>query len=224
MTRNKSRPSQQFPGRRDFLKTSLAAAAGAATISVLGGDQSSAAGAPDAAPGPLAFTAAGREYRFDTGALQGALREGGKSLGLRPVTDAASGTRLSGGMGLFSPYRLLTPEARFGHAAWEWPSRARLLADGGVEVHWLPDKEHPLELKAVYRFAAANTLDFRAAVTPQRELRRFELFLASYFSGFPASFVYVGSAPQTGGKPSFLEVTRQAGDWQMFPATRTRWG
>jgi hypothetical protein len=219
MTANKNRPSPQRPGRRDFLKTSLAVAAGAATVgaSVFGGAPSIASAAPDTASSRLAFTAAGPEYRFDTGVLQGTLRAGGKSLGLRPVVDVASGTRLSGGMGLFSPYRLLTPEARFGHAAWDWPSRARLPADGGVEVHWLPDKEHPLDLKAVYRFASPNALDFLATVAPQRDLRRFELFLASYFSGFAASFVYVQSVPQAGGKPGFLEATKRAGDWQMFP-------
>jgi hypothetical protein len=136
---------------------------------------------------------------------------------MRPAWDVASDTPLAASMGLCSPYRLLTPEARFGTAAWDWPSRSQRLSDGAVEVHWLPDKEHPLELQGVYRFAAPDTLDFQATVKPQRALRRFELFLASYFQGFPSSFVYVRDLPEAGGKPGFLEATKQVGDWQIYP-------
>ena len=72
-------------------------------------------------------------------------------------------------------------------------------------------------MKAVYRFAAPNTLDFRVTVKPQRRLRRFELYLSLYLAGFPASFVYVRHAPQAHGEPGFLPVVKQAGEWQMFP-------
>ena len=175
-----------------------------------------AAATADAAPARLAFTAAGQEYRFDTGVLRGTLRSGGKALGLRPVLEGAAGTPVAGMLGLFSPYRLLTADARFGSAAWDWASRAQLLPDGAVQSHWLPDKEHPLEITAVYRWTAPNVLDFQAAVKPQQEMRRFELFLASYFEGFPASFVYVQESPEAGAKPGFLEARKPAGDWQMF--------
>jgi len=200
--------------RRQFVLTGAAATAGAA---VFGSARGIAAATADATPGRLAFTAAEKEYRFDTGVLRGTLRREGKSQGLQPVLEIASGTPLAGAFGLFSPYRLLTPEVRFGTAAWDWPSRSQRLSDGAVEVLWLPDKVHPLELKAVYRFAAPNVLDFHATVKPQRQLREFELFLASYFAGFPASFVYVRHVPPTGEKPGFGEATKQAGDWQMFP-------
>jgi hypothetical protein len=136
---------------------------------------------------------------------------------LKPLFDVATGTPLAGLFGLFSPYRLLTTEARFGTAGWDWPSQSQRLPDGAVESHWLPDKEHPLDMKAVYRFAAPNTLDFRVTVKPQRRLRRFEVFLSSYLAGFPASFVYVRHAPQAHGKPGFLPVVKEAGEWQMFP-------
>jgi hypothetical protein len=164
----------------------------------------------------LAFTPIGKEYRFDTGVLQGTLRGGGKSQGLGPVLEVASGVPVAGKYGLLSPYRLLTADARYGVAAWEWPSQARLLSDGAVEVHWLADKEHPLDITAVYRFTAANVLDFRATVEPRQEMRRFELFLASYFAGFPESLVYV-CRPEGRGRPEFLAARKETGDWQMFP-------
>ena len=139
----------------------------------------------------LAFTCAAGELHFDTGVLKGTLGEGGKSLGLRPVTHIASGVQVAGAFGIFSPYRLLTSDARFGTAAWDWASKSEVLADGAARVHWSPDKDHPLEMTGVYRWAADDTLDLELTVKPQRDLRRFELFLASYFNGFPASLACV---------------------------------
>ena len=168
-------------------------------------------------PAKLAFTAVKNEYRFNTGVLQGTLREGGKSIGLRPVVETASGTAMSGPYGLFSIYRLLSADARYGTAAWDWASQSQLLADGAVEARWRPDQEHPLEMTAVYRFAAANVLDLQVTVRPRQELRHFELFLASYFQGFPASLVYVRENPEAGGKPGFLAAKQATAHWQMFP-------
>ena len=148
--------------------------------------------ADDASPS-LAFIAAGKEYRFDTGALRGTLRAGGKSQGLGPVEDVGAGKAIARSVGLLSPYRLLTSDARFGTAAWDWASQARLSDKGGVEVCWKADREHPLEMTAEYRFAAADTIDLKLAVKPQRNLHGFELFLASYFEGFERTFAYVGS-------------------------------
>jgi hypothetical protein len=171
-----------------------------------------AGGATDA---KLAFTAAGKEYTFNTGALRGTLREGGKSKGLLPVLYGDVG--IAGSLGIMSPYRLLTADARFGTAAWDWASEARLLPDGAVEVRWSPDAQHPLEMTAVYRWSAPNVLDFTATVKPQQDLRKFELFTASYFDGFPASLVYVQENPQAGGKPAFLEAVKATAVWQAFP-------
>ena len=178
------------------------------------GEPGAPAGATDA---KLAFTAAGKEYTFNTGALRGTLREGGKSKGLRPVFDVASGASLAASLGIMSPYRLLTADARFGTAAWDWASQARLLPDGAVEVRWAPDAQHPLEMTAVYRWSAPNVLDFTATVKPQQDLRKFELFLASYFDGFPVSQVYVAEAPAAGGKAAFMEAVQAAAVWQAFP-------
>ena len=88
----------------------------------------------------LAFSRTAGGLRFDTGVLQGMLGEGGKSLGLRPVTHVASGVQVAGAFGIFSPYRLLTSDARFGTAAWDWASKSELRADGAASVHWLPDQ------------------------------------------------------------------------------------
>jgi hypothetical protein len=163
-----------------------------------------------------AFKPAGAEFRFDTGVLQGTLRQGGKSLGFRPVLEGAPGTPVAGAFGLLSPYRMLTSDARFGSAAWDWASQAQLLPNGGVEMKWAADKDHPLDMTLVYRISGRTVLDVAATIKPRQDLRRFELFLASYFQGFPATFAYVRECAAAGGKPGFLEATKAAGDWQMF--------
>jgi hypothetical protein len=187
----------------------------AAALCILAAVAGEPAGA--AADAKLAFTVAGKEYTFNTGTLRGTLRGGGKSKGLLPVLYGDAGTSLAGSLGIMSPYRLLTADARFGTAAWNWASEARLLPDGAVEVRWTADAQHPLEMTAVYRWSLPNTLDFTANVKPQQDLRKFELFLASYFDGFPASFVYVQENPAAGGKPGFMEAVKAAAVWQAFP-------
>ena len=166
----------------------------------------------------LSFRSAGKGYSFDTGSLHGTLRLQGKSLGLMPLVESASGVPIAKakGFGLLSHYRLLDADARYGTAAWDWPSDSRLLADGSVETRWSADAEHPFDMKAVYRLAAADTIEVVTAVTARKKLRRFEVFLASYFDTFDASFVYVKGCPETGGKDGFLQAKKTRGDWQMF--------
>ena len=167
------------------------------------------------APSPvLAFEKVGNEFHFDTGVLRGTLRAAGRSCGLRPAVEIASGKQLAGAFGLLSPYRLLTTESRFGEAAWDWASRARLLKDGAVAVRWTADKDHPLDMTAVYRLVAADTVDLQLTVQPKRDLQRFELFLASYFDGFPRCFAY---AHDRDGRAGLVEATQADGNWQMFP-------
>jgi hypothetical protein len=172
--------------------------------------------AEDRPSAELAFTRAAGEFRFDTGVLAGALGEGGKSLGLRPVTHVASGVQIAGPYGIFSPYRLLTSDARFGTAAWDWARKAELLPDGAARVRWSPDEVHPLEITGVYRWAAGDTLDLQLTVKPQRDLRCFELFLASYFNGFPASLACVEPSGSAGGGSRFMEAVKAHGAWQTF--------
>lgn len=158
-----------------------------------------------------AFVAADREFTFDTGVLRGTLRGGGQSKGLLPVLDAVSGAPLARSLGWFSPYRLLDDTNRYGKAAWDWESKAKLLPNGSVMVEWTADESHPFDLAAVYLWSASDTLDLRLRVTARRALRQLEVFLASYFEGFPDTVVCAG------GPNAFLGAPREAGQWQMFP-------
>ena len=167
-----------------------------------------------AAENKLAFTAAGDEFNFNTGALRGTLRAKGQSAGLMSVFDGASGTPLSRSMGLFSHYRLLDAGARYGTAAWDWTSEAKLLPGGEVEARWSADAAHPFDMTAVYRWVAPDTLDVTTRVTARQELRRFEVFLASYFDGFPLTYVY---AKDAAGKSAFIGAPKSAAVWHMFP-------
>lgn len=161
----------------------------------------------------LRFIPAGEEFQFDTGALRGTLRGGGKSTGLSAVFDCATGTNLAKSMGLFSHYRLLDSDTRYGTAAWDWPSSAKLLPNGVVEVLWQADADHPFDLKATYRWAASNALDVTTTVTAKKDLKKFESFLASYFSGFPQSRVFA----KRDGKSEFIAAEQANGTWQAFP-------
>lgn len=185
-----------------------------AVLSLGASIQARAAAAAD--PNPLAFKSSGAGFRFDTGTLQGTLHEQGKALGLKSLRFADVATTVSGAYGIFSPYRLLTAEARFGVAGWDWASRAELLPDGAVQVAWQPDALHPLAMTARYRWAAHDTLDLQVTVQPRRDLKNFEFFLASYFNGFPAAFAWVQAAPGSGDKSGFMAALKANGDWQTF--------
>jgi hypothetical protein len=173
-----------------------------------------APGAATAEPA-AAFTADGRAFAFDTGVLKGTLRADGRSIGLVPAALGEAAVAKRKGYGLLSPYRLLSADARYGKAAWDWASDARRLPDGAVEVRWTADDAHPFGLTAVYRWAAADALDLAIAVAPRRDLKAFEVFLASYFEGCPESLVYAKGGP--GGGPGFVPVRKAAGVWQVFP-------
>jgi hypothetical protein len=159
----------------------------------------------------LAFRAEGPTFTFATGALRGTLRGGGKSRGLIPIFDETTGSPLAKSSGLFSPYRLLDNQARYGPAAWDWLSEANLRADGSVEVKWKADAAHPFDLHAVYRWSAPDTLDLALQVTARQPLHKLEVFLASYFEGFPNTVVCAG------GPAAFVDAPQTAGMWQMFP-------
>ena len=167
----------------------------------------------------FAFTSNDKgEYVFDTGVLRGKLRPDGKSLGLSSVIHVPSGVRLNGGFGIFSFYRIFTTNKRYGHAAWDWPSVSKLLPDGAVQIVWPEGKDHPFEITAVYRLTEETTVDLETTVKAQKNLRKFEVFLASYFhESFPAPYVYADINQKTKGKPGFLLAEKSFGDWQMFP-------
>jgi hypothetical protein len=166
----------------------------------------------------LAFTEGEKVFRFDTGVLRGVLRAGDKSLGLQQVVYVPTGTPVDKdkGYGLFSHYRILTSATRYGTAAWDWPSAAKLLDDGAVEVTWEKAADRPFAMKAVYRWKAADTLDVTTTVSAAEALPKFEVFLASYFQAFNSSRVYVTGDPERPGQAVFMEAQKPAGVWQMF--------
>ncbi len=161
----------------------------------------------------LRFAEVGNEYRFDTGALRGVMRSQGKSMGIGPVADCGTGASITGSLGLFSHYRLLDAEKRYLPDGRDWPSAARLLPDGAVEMRWTADARHPFDMQAVYTWSSSNVLDVSTAVTAHQELRRFEVFLASYFQGFPEAYGY--------GANGLLEAKKESGDWLSFPRDET---
>lgn len=185
--------------RRQFIGGALATTASGAVMRAM------------PAENKLGFVAAGKEFTFDTGALRGTLRSGGQSKGLIPAFDCASGAALTKSLGLFSHYRMFEENKRFGKAAWDWASEAKLLGNGALEVRWTADEAHPFDMMAVYRWSAPNALNLTTRVTARKELKRFEVFLASYFEGFPTTVVWADD------KPAFVSASKEAGKWHMFP-------
>ena len=165
--------------------------------------------------GELAFSASGtNEFAFDTGVLKGKLRAGGKSRGLSAVVHLPTGVTLDSSMGLFGHYRVFSANHRYGNAAWDWPSHAKLRPDGSVEVRWSSAPDRPFELRAVYRWSTPNTLDLETSVLARTNLSKFESFLASYFAaGFTNSAVYARS----NGQAQLMVADKTAGVWQAFP-------
>jgi len=160
-------------------------------------------------------------FAFDTGLLSGRLRQQGRPIGITPLHYKGYPGDLSQPYGICSHYRLLDAENRYGVAAWEWTGKAELLDDGGVKALWTRDEVHPFDLQAVYRWHDADTLDVLTTAVAAKRLRRFEVFLASYFQGFADSFVYVRGCPETGGVPGFFKAEQKNGVWQMFPRDET---
>jgi hypothetical protein len=167
----------------------------------------------------LAFVANDKgEYTFDTGILRGTLRQGGKSQGLAPVVYVPTGARLDRSMGILSYYRVFTTGKRYGAGAWDWPSTAKLLPDGAVQITWPEAADRPFEMAALYRWKDAQTIDLETTVTARKDLGKFESFLAAYFSeAFPTPCVYVRQSSDAQGKPGLLPARKTYGDWQMFP-------
>jgi hypothetical protein len=117
-------------------------------------------------------------------------------------------------MGLFGHYRVFSANKRYGTAAWDWPSEARLRPDGSVEVRWPSAEDRPFELRALYRWAAPDTLDLETSVQAKTNLAKFESFLASYFAeGFTNACVYARSNSQAWLMPA----DKSGGTWQAFP-------
>jgi hypothetical protein len=125
-----------------------------------------------------------------------------------------TGMTVDASMGLFGHYRVFSANKRYGTGAWDWPSEARLRHDGSVEVHWPSAEDRPFELRAVYRWAAPDSLDLETSVQARTNLTKFESFLASYFAeGFTNSSVLARS----NGGEGLAVADRNSGVWQAFP-------
>ncbi len=162
----------------------------------------------------------GGEFEFNTGVLSGKLRAEGKSVGLLPVVHVPTGATITRSMGLVGHYRVFTMSHRYGKGAWFWPSDAKLLEDGAVEVHWPAAEDRPFDMWAVYRWAAPAILDVETRVRSKSELPDFETFLACYFAAFTNSLVYVQADPGKAGKPGLMAADESHGIWQAFPLDR----
>jgi hypothetical protein len=170
----------------------------------------------------LAFRPGGDgQYDFDTGPLRGQLTATATGQGICSLVDTASGRELTKGQkdyGIFSFYRLLATDQRWGHSIWAFPKTVEVTADGSVHISWSPQPEHPFEIKGVFRWAAADTLDVLVEATPQLPVRRFELFVGSYFAdGFACQVYAQGRAKPD---PAFLPVDVNpliAGTYLSFP-------
>ncbi len=170
-------------------------------------------------PSKLAFVSDGKGgFTFDTGVLRGTLCQNGKPQGLTSVTHIPTGARIDGGSGILGYYRVFTTKKRYGTAAWEWPGKAKLLPDGGVQVSWPEADDRPFEMSAIYRWKDPQALDVETSVKAGSDLNMFESFVASYFdAAFLSPFAYVNENPASLGTPSFLPAKKAMGDWQIFP-------
>lgn len=180
-----------------------------------------------AAPSDLAFKPAGAgHYGFDTGAVRGKIRTGGRSQGIIELIHAPSGVAVAHGgtlPGIFSYYRVFSTDTRYGDAARDWPTKTKLLDDGSLEVFWPPAEKHPLEMTAIFRWRRPDTLDVETVAKPQKDMPGFEVFLSSYFSPGFRAVVYVKPNMFTPGKPQFLPADVNPlvdGTYLMFPRDR----
>jgi hypothetical protein len=168
-------------------------------------------------PPRLAFTRAGEGmFEFDTGELKGRLKLDGKYQGVYPLIDVATGRQLVNPPGIFSFYRVFSTNRRYGDAARDWATIPKLLPDGAVEVRWPSADEHPIEMTAVYRWQAADTLDLEISLKPQRDMPGFELFVSSYFTETFLASVYMQGDTRSGGKPRFVAVDRPSSSRARF--------
>jgi len=157
------------------------------------------------------------EFRFDTGVIKGVLRADGKSKGFTSLIHMPSGMRVDRNtMGLLSPYRVFTTNHRYGTAAWDWTSVARILDDGSLAVVWRSEKDRPFELKAKYIVENADTLAVSFEVKAVEALPGFEVFLASYFDT-PFTNAMVLAKTTDSGAARWVAATPDRGDWQTLP-------
>lgn len=153
-------------------------------------------------------------FLFDTGVLQGSLKEPvsqkAVSWGLTQVTDKRTGSKRARSQGLLTLYRVFDSEHRYEDSR-NRESVSKLLSNGSVEFHWAADLENPFEVTAVYQWADKQSLDIAISVIARKDLRDFEVFLSSYVNGSDRSYVY--SKTQDG---PFTEALESDATWHIF--------
>ena len=152
---------------------------------------------------------------FDTGVVKGSVKKDGKGDALKPVSFVEPAVPMDTGHGLFTPYRFLTPQKRYGFGSWEWPRTGKVLDNGAAELTWPAAPDRPFAFTAIYRWRAADTLDVTLVFTPDSDLDKFELFLGSYFREFTKALAYVKDSGN--GKPGFIESSKEKGGMQLYP-------
>ena len=165
-------------------------------------------------------------FLFDTGVVIGKLRADDKSQGIPTLIDIKTGVELAYGgnnPGIFSHYRVLSANKRWGDTARAWPKSSKLLRDGAVQIHWPAEPDHPIEMTATYRWKSPDTLDLETIVKPEKDMQCFEVFLSSYFNKNFKSVVYVKPPLHVPGTPAFLSPDVNplvAGTYLAFPRDR----
>jgi hypothetical protein len=162
-------------------------------------------------------------FAFDTGAVRGKIRLTGRMQGITELVHVESGVEVAHGgklPGLFSYYRALATNLRYGAAVRDWLTVPEILPDGALKVTFPPAGEHPLEIVVVHRWLRPDTLDVETTVKPQEDMPRFELFTSNYFNEGFAAAVYLKPARHGGGEPSLVPTDWSPlvdGTYLMFP-------
>ncbi len=166
-------------------------------------------------------------YAFDTGVLRGRLRLDGHSQGIEQLIHVPSGREVTYGnkhVGLMSPYRVFSTGTRYGHAARDWPGKVELRDDGAVAVRFPPGEDHPLEMTALFRLAAADAIDVATTATPRQAMPGFEVFWSNYLApGFEASVYVKPNRFTPRAAPGFLRADHNPlvdGNYLIFPRDR----
>lgn len=149
------------------------------------------------------------EFAFDTGRFSGRLAAGEKSQGIISLIDKQTGTELTKGStqyGLFSFYRLLSPDRRWGTMMWEWPKQAKLLPDGSVRIDWPAGDDHPADIAGIFRWVAPDTLEVEAVIVPKQDMPKLELFVGSYFKNDARVSVFTAPPRHSSAKPELASV------------------
>lgn len=172
----------------------------------------------------LKFDPAGEQiFAFDTGVVKGQLRANGECQGLSSFVDVETGKELTRSAGIFSYYRVLSIDRRWGQAARDWPMTGTLLPDGAVQIDWPPAADHPLDIRAVFRWRSPVMLDLLTTVRPQVMMPGFELFLSSYFGMSFKAYAYTQPLRSPEMKPLFVpaDVNPLVQDsYLAFPTSR----